>query len=277
MRLINYMMDVKNVKLTISVRHVATADVNFFSDRFGFSSPNGRIIRKHSDFLNKLRCINNPERGTLNSSGKIPEQPEHPADDTTDYYELFDDDDDFYSEDDSEYEDEAADAEKSEYQNSGDYSGEGGESFDSDTDYYCDEMKLTADDSSVVFNTEGSMALFKGVITLAYEDSGLIGVPGSVKKLIFHQDNRSLLTISSNKRGMFSQYTFENGKRCIITPRNTDAPFQTGIFTESLRNNITMDGGSMSMSYITDINGSEAELVDFSLRIDRCEELIFND
>lgn len=98
--------------------------------------------------------------------------------------------------------------------------------------------------------TVGKYGVRDGKAFISYDDSGALGVDGVSTILKADKDNVVLKRTGSLR----SRLEIERGERHQCHYSTAIGNFSVGIFGEMLENDLTEDGGKLSMSYTIDIN-----------------------
>ncbi len=88
-------------------------------------------------------------------------------------------------------------------------------------------------------------------VILEYDESVSFGVKGVKTTLTLHQNGVVTLERSGGKYG---NLIVEEGKRHLCQYSTEYGDIMIGIFGESVKNNLTEDGGSLSLQYSIDVN-----------------------
>ncbi|MBR4073592.1 MAG: DUF1934 domain-containing protein [Clostridia bacterium] len=110
---------------------------------------------------------------------------------------------------------------------------------------------LGEETDSVELTTEGKMGIKDGKFLLTYDESELLGVKGIKTSLMIKDDDTVILQRSG---GYASRLVVQKGVRnsCFYSTPHGD--LSIGIFGEAVSNNLTVDGGTVNMSYTIDSN-----------------------
>ena len=110
------------------------------------------------------------------------------------------------------------------------------------------------DKTELELTTEGNFAVRDGAFLITYEDSMMSDELGVVNTSI--KVKGKVVTIS--RSGAYrSKFTVEKGKRCNSLYETPFGRMTMGFFGEEVVNNLTEDGGKLSVKYSVDVNNSE--------------------
>lgn len=113
-------------------------------------------------------------------------------------------------------------------------------------------QQYAEEDSDVTtFTTNGTMSVEKGVYTLRYEESEMIGAKGVKTELIIENGEKMTL---ARYGGMESRMTVEKGRRHSCLYNTPQGDFVIGIYGEALMADLNESGGKIYMSYTLDVN-----------------------
>ncbi len=111
----------------------------------------------------------------------------------------------------------------------------------------------------IEFTTEAYLTASDGRITVDYEDREIFeGVDEASSALVFDESNRGLVTLI-RKGTVSSALVFEQGKRHLCIYRTPYAPFEFCIRTETVKNRLSEEGGTLFVDYYTEVHGVVAE------------------
>ncbi|MBQ8416449.1 MAG: DUF1934 domain-containing protein [Clostridia bacterium] len=117
---------------------------------------------------------------------------------------------------------------------------------------------------------EGRLITGKDRIELVYEESELTGMEGSVTSIGFDRSNPSL--ISMMRTGPVSTVlTFEESRRHICVYNTPFSDFEICVRAISVENKL-LGEGTLTLDYLLEIHGAEAEHCKMSVRVRPLEE-----
>lgn len=101
------------------------------------------------------------------------------------------------------------------------------------------------------FTTRGTIEFSKGVYTLVYDESEMIGADNVHTEMMIEGESKMVLARSG---GMNSRLVVEKGRRHSCLYNTPQGDFIIGIYGDALRCNLSKMGGSIYMSYTLDVN-----------------------
>ncbi len=101
------------------------------------------------------------------------------------------------------------------------------------------------------FTTNGTMSVEKGIYTLCYDESEMIGAKGVKTELTI--ENSQKMTLARHG-GMESRMVVEKGRRHSCLYNTPQGDFVIGIYGEALMAELNESGGKIYMSYTLDVN-----------------------
>lgn len=121
----------------------------------------------------------------------------------------------------------------------------------------------------------------EGSILNPCDDGLFIRYGSDDSPMCIHIRNDGSVTLSGDESDT-AEIIFEKGKRNFISlpvslfsdgitnsPEDLQSPLHLCVSTDEIKNNMTEDGGTLSVSYSIDVNGIVAEVTDFTLTVDR--------
>ena len=144
------------------------------------------------------------------------------------------------------------------------------EDFGEDVDFSNIFKDLTDESETVEMRTAATLTEKDGRIELAYDETELTGMEGSTTVLSFEESAPGVLTML-RYGAVSTALVFEEGKRHICAYETPYMPFEICIQTKTVRNRMTMDGGTVELDYLVEIHGAKAERTIFSLEASVCE------
>lgn len=139
------------------------------------------------------------------------------------------------------------------------------ESF-SDDPAFANAMAEGDDDMLLELRTQGTLVSEDGRITLSYDETELTGMEGSTTQVSFSEDTPELLTMLRSGT-VRAALVFEQKVRHICVYDTPIMPFELCIYARKVENHLTMDGGNITLDYIVEFHGSDAERTLFSLDV----------
>jgi len=119
--------------------------------------------------------------------------------------------------------------------------------FDSDT-YKMSNVKYD-------FTSLGNINVsYNGEIDIKYDESEITGIKDSYIQFMFNNSDKNIITIR-RKHFLDTWLTLEKGKRISVEKKRRDFGSIETASTKELVNNMTADGGSMRISYVSETNG----------------------
>lgn len=117
------------------------------------------------------------------------------------------------------------------------------------------------------FLSMGRYDVLEDRIILEYDEGISFGVSGVTTTLTLRKDG--IVTLDRNG-GKYGSLVVEEGKRHLCQYKTEYGDIMIGIFGESLVNNLTPDGGKMSLEYSIDVNAGllSKNKVEISIRED---------
>ncbi len=107
--------------------------------------------------------------------------------------------------------------------------------------------------------------------SVSYEETELTGMEGSTTTLSFDRDNPWQITML--RTGTVSTaLTFTMGRRHITTYDTGVMPFSLCVYTVSMDNRLSLDGGRLELDYLVEIRGAHAERNHLVLEISPVED-----
>lgn len=145
------------------------------------------------------------------------------------------------------------------------------EDFGDDVDFSNIFKDLSDDSETIEMRSSATLAEKDGRIELAYDETELTGMDGSTTVLSFEKDAPGVMTML-RYGAVSTALVFEEGKRHICAYETPYMPFEICIQTKTVRNRLTMDGGTVELDYLVEIHGAKAERTLFSLEVSLCEQ-----
>lgn len=139
-----------------------------------------------------------------------------------------------------------------------------------------DELELSTppeDDDGMLMEirTQGTLTRAEdGRISLSYDETELTGMEGSTTTVSFSEDAPDVITML-RYGSVSTTLVFEQGQRHICVYETPIMPFEICIYARSVRNSLTMNGGSITLDYLIEIHGAKAERTFFSLDVTATE------
>ncbi len=127
----------------------------------------------------------------------------------------------------------------------------GGEMFEQTED--CENS-----DNSIVVSNAGTMEYENGKFLLEYEETELTGMPGTVTRLEFDENDRCHFIMRREGQTCGTMY-FSPGERYVTSYDTGIIPIQITLSTASLKNSIDWFGGKAHIEYDLEIHGMCAE------------------
>lgn len=113
--------------------------------------------------------------------------------------------------------------------------------------------------------TVGSFCVDGDRCCIAYRESEVTGMEGSVTEISFDMKDSGIVTMTRSGT-VSTALVFENGKRHHCVYETPYMPFEVCVKTLNVRNDIAVNG-CMEIDYIVEIRGAKAERTKFSMRI----------
>jgi len=126
------------------------------------------------------------------------------------------------------------------------------------------------------FSSQGDINFTEdGIIEIKYDESEITGIEGSYIQLLFKPEDKNMLTI--RRKNFYDMwFSLEKGKRISIDETMAgNGRFEGMIYTahtKELVNNMTLDGGEMSIVYATETNGVPSEMIFHTIQAERIEK-----
>lgn len=120
-----------------------------------------------------------------------------------------------------------------------------------------DELEMTVD---------GYLSDDGEKVEITYEESELTGMEGASTKVYFEKSNPQLLTMLRGG-SVTTAMVFEAGQRHICIYETPIMPFELCIYTRKIKNEL-LNEGSLSLDYIVEFKGAQAERTVFELTIE---------
>ncbi len=98
----------------------------------------------------------------------------------------------------------------------------------------------------------GKMNIINGKTYLKYEDSAATGVEGV--SCVIKIDEKDNSVVMSRSGALNSRMYIKKGQRHLCHYETGQGTITLGIFGENITQNMTADGGKLSMSYTLDVN-----------------------
>ncbi len=105
-------------------------------------------------------------------------------------------------------------------------------------------------------------------IELIYKESEEMGMPNTATSLIFSKDDPNLLNMIRTGENTASFLFNDTVKRQRCAYNAGGFPMEICVCTRSIDNRITMDGGSLELDYLVEIQGVKTQRNRFSVRVD---------
>lgn len=140
------------------------------------------------------------------------------------------------------------------------------ETFGDEIDFGSAFDKKDDDDMLLEMRSQGYLSEEDGRITLTYDETALTGMEGSTTHVSFSKDAPDIVTMLRTG-AVSTALVFEQGVRHICVYDTQIMPFEICIFARSVKNDLTMDGGSIGLDYLVEIHGSNAEWTIFNLDV----------
>lgn len=120
-----------------------------------------------------------------------------------------------------------------------------------------DELEMTVDG---FLSDEGDK------VEITYEESELTGMEGASTKVYFEKSTPELLTMLRGG-SVTTAMVFEAGRRHICIYETPIMPFELCIYTRKIKNELLSEG-RLSLDYIVEFKGAQAERTVFELEIE---------
>jgi hypothetical protein len=119
------------------------------------------------------------------------------------------------------------------------------------------------------FNSSGSISRMEnGSLEIKYDESELTGFDGAYSQILFNPKTKNIVTV--RRKSFFDVwFTLEKGKRISVGETGRYAGTVHTTVTRELVNNMTANGGEMSVVYITESNGYPYEMISHTIRAER--------
>lgn len=102
---------------------------------------------------------------------------------------------------------------------------------------------------------EGILSVKGGRLSLEYDESELTGMEGTTTNISFELDNPSLV-VMSRTGSVVGTLCFADGERIMCTQNTPEMELPMVIDTESMINELTVEGGELKISYGLEYRGS---------------------
>ena len=113
-------------------------------------------------------------------------------------------------------------------------------------------QEVNGDEDSIELTTVGKMNVINGKTYLKYDDSAATGVEGVSCLIKIDPDENSVVMQRSGV--LNSRMYVKKGQRHICHYETGQGTLVLGVFGESVKDEMTSDGGSLFMSYTLDVN-----------------------
>ncbi len=138
------------------------------------------------------------------------------------------------------------------------------ESFSDDAEF--SKHMAENEDTLMELRAQGTLRCEDNRITLSYDETELTGMEGSTTQITFSLDAPALVTMVRSGT-VRAALVFEQRVRHICVYDTPLMPFELCIYARKVENALTMDGGSMSLDYLVEFHGSNAERTLFTLDV----------
>ena len=129
-----------------------------------------------------------------------------------------------------------------------------------------EELSLSSAVTEV--ESDGTLEYDNGKFMISYPESEATGLEGCITSISFSDTDPG--NISLYRTGpVRTVLVFSEGLRYISVYDTGFGTFEVGIVTLSCENGIDIDGGELSVSYIVEVKGSEAERTELKINV-RC-------
>ena len=119
---------------------------------------------------------------------------------------------------------------------------------------------------SLELRTAGTLSEKNGRMILSYDETELTGMQGSTTQVSFSKKAPNLITMLRSG-AVSTALVFEQGVRHICVYNTEVMPFEICIYARSVKNDLTMEGGSIQLDYLVEIHGAAAEHTIFTLDV----------
>lgn len=120
--------------------------------------------------------------------------------------------------------------------------------------------------NTIELESEGLLKVEDGRLEISYEETELTGMAGSTTAVSFAEDTPGLVSMI-REGSVNTVLVFEQSKRNICVYETEYMPFEICIHTYNIENNLTRDGGTLSLDYVIEIHGSATERTRFTLEV----------
>ncbi len=143
------------------------------------------------------------------------------------------------------------------------------ESFSDDPEF----AKQMADDEHMLMElrTQGTLTCEDGRVTLSYDETELTGMEGSTTQVSFSPDAPQIVTMLRSGT-VKAALVFEQRVRHICVYDTPVMPLELCIYARKVENHLTMDGGNITLDYLVEFHGSDAERTLFTLDVTVLDE-----
>lgn len=118
----------------------------------------------------------------------------------------------------------------------------------------------------ICLETDGTMRMEDGRLSVSYEETELTGMAGSTTTVSFDPAEPGLVTMlrSGTVRTVL---VFEEGKRHHCVYETPYFPIEVGIHSLRVKNGLGKNGGRMELDYVVEIHGAGAERAHFQMQV----------
>lgn len=125
-----------------------------------------------------------------------------------------------------------------------------------------------SDDDVIEYSTDGIIKENEKNIELRYEECADMGMENTVTTLIFPKDSPNemhMVRTGENSAGLIFS---DKVKRQPCSYNIGGMPFDFCIYTRSIDNGITLDGGVMKLDYVIEMRGVKTQRTRFTVKVD---------
>ena len=112
-------------------------------------------------------------------------------------------------------------------------------------------QEIDGQTDTMEFMCIGSFSISDKLTVLEYDESVSIGIEGV--KTTLKLDDKGIVTLERSG-GKYGNLVVEEGKRHLCQYTTEFGDIMIGIYGESVKNNISLNGGNLSLQYSIDIN-----------------------
>ena len=126
----------------------------------------------------------------------------------------------------------------------------------------------TWEDEVIEMSTDATLRDDGKNIGLSYKESDDMGLPNTTTTLIFAKDKPNYLNMVRNGENKASFVFSDTEKRQRCAYNVAGFPMELSVCTRSIDNRVTMEGGTLELDYIVEVQGIKTQRNRFSVRVD---------